>query len=258
MTSQKITLNGKHQQLVDLNDDKTNFITEFTITPHTLDLEKTYYASVVTQSQLDNGDDIDFNKLNGIYKGKVENRNNTYQNYFLAIKSDSQLKDVEIKVDLEELPFTGQQEREMIPPMEEMRAQPPPDTLQLPPKKDEGRLKLKYIIALFVIVCGGFLLYYFWKKGKNQEKETRKVTTLTFPVGREEPKRSISRVVIPEKRFESSSRKTRTEPPRLFKPSSPSPSIASVSSESSSSKSSSSSSSKNSLKNNRFKFEFDD
>jgi hypothetical protein len=252
--------------LVDLNEDKTNFITEFTINPHPLDLDKEYYAVVITQSQLDNGDDFDFNKMSGIYKAKVENRNNVYQNYFLAIKSDSPMKNVEIEIELQELPsesFNQEDIHRQAEALAQAQAQAQAQTHEkessksvekYEPKK-EGFMKIKYIIAFFVLICGGFLLYYFWKKSKPVENINNNNNNFKEQQISKSPKRSISRVIIPERSLERSPIKKHSdiETPRLFKPQSPS--LASDISSSSSSQSSSKSSNNN---KNRFRFDFDD
>ena len=165
-----IVLNGKHQQLIDLNKDKVNFISDFTITPNILDLDKDYYATVITQTQLDNDTEFDFKKLSGIHTGSIKNETNQYQNYFLAIKSSTAFREMKIENNLTELETEKYQE-----PMQQQEAlieqvQAPVQVKEPPPKDNK---LYKYIIALFIVIVGCYLLYYFWKKSKSSTSNGR-------------------------------------------------------------------------------------
>lgn len=241
--SQKIILNGKHQQLIDLNKDKVNFSCEFTITPNIMDLDKTYYATVVTQDQLDKDENISFSKMSGIHEGSVSNDSNQYQNYFLVIKSDVPMKEALIENKIRELPSYNEPEPEQE---QELRIEPDNEYIVQQKNKqiiesykiqnDSNNKNIKYIILFFILVCGGFLLYYFWKKSKktdlkyNEPMRFKSPSIKTYepkrfnkspkssPIRTQEPKNLIEQ----PKRFSKSP--IRTHEPlrtRMFEPSSP-------------------------------------
>jgi hypothetical protein len=181
-TTHTLKLDGKHRQLVDLNKDYSNFETKYTITPHTLDLGKNFSIAVVSQSALDGDSAPKMTSVNGIYSNTitVDDPNSQYENYFLILQSTEELR--EMKVDVEIRPLQQQQqthninkrmignERELdIIPMRkevepELFTQPPP--APAPPAKNSN-LYYKILIALFLLIAGGFLAYYFYKKSKN-------------------------------------------------------------------------------------------
>jgi hypothetical protein len=171
-----IVLNGKHQQLIDLNKDKVNFISDFTITPNILDLDKDYYATVITQTQLDNDTEFDFKKLSGIHTGSIKNETNQYQNYFLAIKSTTAFREMKIENNLTELETEKLQEKfqERDTPLIE-QDQAHVQVKESPPKENSNNKLYKYIIALFIVIVGCYLLYYFWKKSKNSTKSNTRI-----------------------------------------------------------------------------------
>lgn len=245
--TQKIILNGKHQQLIDLNKDKVNFSCEFTITPNIMDLDKPYYATVVTQEQLDNDESIDFKKMNGIHVGSVSNESNQYQNYFLVIKSDSPMRESTIENKIREL----QTYTEEPPPQQiEMEMEQPRELVQRklnpiePPESNNKNIK--YFILFFVLVAGGFLLYYFWKKGKKInlsipffEKQKENLNFRTSPERfkrfEKSPIRLHKNSSSNEKHFEPSEKRhfesfkqnDNNTQQRMFKPASPAVSSAS-------------------------------
>lgn len=165
-----ITLDGKHKQLIDLNKDKKLFEAHFVITPHTLDLDKKYKLAVVSQSVLDGEDEIQFRDIVGIYRGDVKNDDpeSKYENFFIVLQSLSQMKPVQIEVELQEIleqnqeVQTQQETHELETYHQEVHEK----------AKSEKSLKnksvIKYVILFFVLVAGGYLLYYFWKKSKAQ------------------------------------------------------------------------------------------
>jgi hypothetical protein len=187
-SSSKISLDGKHKQLIDLNKDQTLFEAEFTITPHTLDLDKKYEIAVVSQSVLDT-DEISFKEVNGIYKGDVkqDDQSSEYENFFLVINSAIPIK--ELNVDVAMRPIKVKQpvvvER---PPVEQVPVHEEAErVIEKYEKKKNGfwsRNKVKIIICFFVLVAGGYLLYYFWKKNQNKtttENMSPVSTTLPQP-----------------------------------------------------------------------------
>jgi hypothetical protein len=179
-TTHTLKLDGKHRQLVDLNKDYSNFETKYTITPHTLDLGKNFSIAVVSQSALDGDSAPKMTSVNGIYTNTVtvDDPNSQYENYFLILQSTEELR--EMKVDVEIRPLQQQQqahdmnkriignERELdiIPTRKEVGPELFTQPLQAPPAKNRN-LYYKILIALFLLIAGGFLAYYLYKKSKN-------------------------------------------------------------------------------------------
>ena len=216
-SSSKISLDGKHKQLIDLNKDQTLFEAEFTITPHTLDLDKKYEIAVVSQSVLDT-DEIAFKEVNGIYKGDVkqDDQNSEYENFFLVINSAIPIKDLNIDIAMRPIKVkkplvVEQQPVEQIPIHEEAER-----VIEKYEKKDAGfwvRNKVKIIICFFVLVAGGYLLYYFWKNQNQTKSGTSPVLeTLPSPVVQAAPALS--------ERFSNMIKESKTVPTteKLFNP----------------------------------------
>lgn len=231
-SSSKISLDGKHKQLIDLNKDQTLFEAEFTITPHTLDLDKKYEIAVVSQSVLDT-DEISFKEVNGIYKGDVkqDDQSSEYENFFLVINSSIPIKELIVDVAMRPIkvkqPVVERQPVVEVPIHEEVER-----VIENYEKKEVSfwsRNKVKIIICFFVLVAGGYLLYYFWKKNQNQTKtETSPISTTPPPsVGQLAPqlserfsnmiKDSVKSPVVPttEKLFNPFNRRKGRSPPSI-------------------------------------------
>ena len=166
-TTQKIIPDGKHQHLIDLNKDAVNFICKFVITPHVMDLEDEYQASIVTQKQLDNDEDVDFKPLKGIFSGDVKIESNEYQNYFLVIKSSSPMREMSVETTLIPLPVYKNPELQVI--AEEPRVEPPGPQIVENYEGDNDNFRFRVIIAFFVIIAGGYLLYRFKTSSKSKQ-----------------------------------------------------------------------------------------
>lgn len=171
-TTRKIVPDGKHQQLIDLNKNATNFICEFSITPHIMDLETEYYVAITTQSQLDNNENIDIKPLKGIFTGSVKIESNEYQNYFMVIKTDAPMREMEITSTLTELPVHKPQEP-VLPPPEPVEQQyiktsekfeHEHEHEQEQETMDDNHFKFKVIIAFFILIVGCYLMYHFSRK----------------------------------------------------------------------------------------------
>jgi hypothetical protein len=168
-TSSKISLDGKHKQLVDLNKTHKLFSAEFTITPHTLDLDRKYQIAVVSQNVLDEGD-IEFKTVNGIYTSSVKHTDDdsVYENFFLVIQSSHVMKDMQVEVTI--TPIESKKEEIVVQEAEEEHFQPSmPEERKKEKLLTPGRM-FKLAICLFVIIGGCFLLYYFWKKNSEKAK----------------------------------------------------------------------------------------
>jgi len=165
--SSKITLDGKHKQLIDLNKEHGLFETEFTITPRTLDLDKKYEIAVVSQSILDS-DEISFKEITGIYKGTArrDDPDAEYENFFLVLKSSVKINELTIEVSIKPIAPPPKQQHK---PVEESLEENHKDNEKIERYTKEdfwSKNKVKIIIALFVLIAGCFLMYYFWKKSQ--------------------------------------------------------------------------------------------
>jgi hypothetical protein len=77
---------GKMMQLIDLNEDMTNFKLHFSANTK----DKTEFeALVIDQTTLDNNPELEYKKVPGFISGSIEADKNIYQNYYLILRSDS-------------------------------------------------------------------------------------------------------------------------------------------------------------------------
>jgi hypothetical protein len=99
-TSQKYTL-GKIKQLIDLNGDSINFDLNFKVSSD----GATFNVLVVDQNTLDNTPELQYKEVTGSIAGNIVADKNTYQNYFLILKSENPCI-VEVEIVKKELPKT--------------------------------------------------------------------------------------------------------------------------------------------------------
>jgi hypothetical protein len=141
MTEQTKTYTlSKVQQLVDLNNDVVNFRLKFHIESKE---GKPFQAVVVSQSQLDSDEDIQFQNVDSVISGDVENNNNVYQNYYILLKSDTPVT-VNVTTLFEPLPEYIEEETPQTPEPEE-------------PKTNFDSLKT--IILIAIVACVLYMLY---------------------------------------------------------------------------------------------------
>ena len=144
---------GRHNQLIDLNDDLVNFHLTFDVKS----VEgKPFKLSVVNQKTLDTNPDIQFNDApDGEIGGEVSNDNGVYENYFLILKSmGDEQNDVVVTIVADKIP---------------QKTQPPVKTPTLPkpqphqPPKSKSMFTLKNFLYLCIIVLVvGLGVWYFW------------------------------------------------------------------------------------------------
>lgn len=186
MTSRKISLDGTHTQIIDLNQDLTDFVVEFTITPREADMEKPYDIAITTQEKLDSGVKPKLTQTNGVFSKTIKNTTGAYQNYCLMISSTTELKDITITIKLTELE-TPKPEVQAPAPKKMLAPPPLPPSppYQSPPsptptpqhltKEDTGK-KIKIIAGVLILIIGGCALYYFWNKSKISKLEPVELT----------------------------------------------------------------------------------
>jgi hypothetical protein len=180
MTSRKISLDGTHKQIIDLNEDMVNFVVEFTITPQQSDMEKPYEIAITTQEKLDSGVEAKFTQIRGVFNKTIKNTTGTYQNYCLMISSKTEIKDITIVTKLSEIaveqPLAQQAPVQQVPQvpqgqasqhvlLQEQAAPIPTPTHEHITNTDTGK-KFKIIVGVLVVIIGGCALYYFWNKSK--------------------------------------------------------------------------------------------
>jgi hypothetical protein len=182
MTSRKISLDGTHKQIIDLNQDMVNFVVEFTITPQQSDMEKLYEIAITTQEKLDAGVEAKFTQISGVFNKTIKNTTGTYQNYCLMMSSKTEIKDITIAIKLSEIAVEQPPAQQapvqrapvqQVPPgqashaglLQEHEVPVPTPTHEHITNNDTGK-KFKIIVGVLVVIIGGCALYYFWNKSK--------------------------------------------------------------------------------------------
>jgi len=157
---------ASQKQLVDLNEDRTLFDIEVSVTAE--DPTEQFEAVILNQTELDGGE-VNYKVHPGVMKARLVNDKNIYQNYFLCVRGTKGKKvNIEIKHNpappeaVEEEAFTEpeeiyEEESEIIPiPL-------PP----IPPKKAASSIfSLRSLFIVVIIVGIGIGLYFLWKGGK--------------------------------------------------------------------------------------------
>lgn len=85
-------------QLVDLNQEYINFTAKFDIKAE--DPTSNFMMSVIDETFLEEDDKINFNAVVGHIDGDIENNNDTYKNFYIALKSKKPTK-VNVKIDIQ-------------------------------------------------------------------------------------------------------------------------------------------------------------
>jgi hypothetical protein len=91
---------NKIKQLIDLNENLTNFELSFSITSKTND---DFDVIILDQYTLDTIENIEYKKANGSISGQIKNDNNIFQNYYLILRSDKP-NTVDVNVTINEIP----------------------------------------------------------------------------------------------------------------------------------------------------------
>jgi len=171
---------GPTQMLFDLNGDTTNFEIDFSIKSSIPNAD--FFAVIVDQHTLDKGD-YNFKQSNdGEIGGNIVYDKNTYQNFFICLKSNHQDHECVIMVNKKEIPPASQQQQQP------KSNPPPPEKLQ----KQEQQIKENYITAkessksslfnwkiilIIVLVVGA--IGYLWYSSKKSSKDEKKDMTIS-------------------------------------------------------------------------------
>ena len=157
---------GKLQQLIDLNQDSTNFKAEFKVAAK--DQDKIFNVLIANQSQLDDPNiiNLEFKEAKGQIGGSIMADKNIFQNYFVILKSNDD-QEVDLEITLEPLPDNIPQ-----PPNPNTQVQQLPS----PPQKTSF-LKSKYFVWILVGIIGLVLLYFIYTNyyAKKKENNTRSI-----------------------------------------------------------------------------------
>lgn len=185
MSTNKTVNATSRQQLVDLNGETTNFDLTFTAKSTT---GSEFDVLVVDQTTLDSNPTLDFKRTNGgTISGNIVSDKDTYQNYFLCIKSDNPTE-VNVAINKREIPPNqtrqqqpGQQMHPQRQPNQQMQQpnQPSQQMQQMQqmqrqqdhllpqqaPQQSGGGMSMKNLLYIAIaVVGGGFILYYFYTR----------------------------------------------------------------------------------------------
>ena len=151
---------GKVKQLIDLNQESTNFDASFRVVSKN---KEPFEILVVNQTTLDTNPNLEYKKADGEISGRIVHDKNTKENFFIILKAD---KDCEcmVHIDKKDLPKTPQQVPRQVP-----QQLPTPNT----PSQEGGTNWFKILLVLAVVVGIGLALYWFSKKRSKEETENR-------------------------------------------------------------------------------------
>lgn len=156
---------GKVKQLIDLNQESTNFDASFRVVSKN---KEPFEILVVNQTTLDTNPNLEYKKADGEISGRIVHDKNSKENFFIILKAD---KDCEcmVQIDKKDLPKMPQQPPQPVP-------QTPPNTPSQEPSlqhQEGGTNWLKILLVLAVVVGIGFALYWFSKKSSKEDPENR-------------------------------------------------------------------------------------
>lgn len=151
MTTTTHTL-GPTQQLVDLNEDLTNFDMKFTAkSPNGAPFD----GAVVSQAVINSGASFDYKHCpDGTFGANIVADKGVYQNFFLALKADHPCQCV-VTVDKKEIPAKFRQAP--------ISSSPPP-IQQRKVANENVNWKLILFFAIIIGGCGMAYYYYYNKK----------------------------------------------------------------------------------------------
>jgi hypothetical protein len=164
-----LELSPRHQ-LVDLNKKLVNFKLDFNVVSLN---DKEFEAVVMNQTDINKYDNLDTIEMKTAPKkisGNIIADNNTYENYFLILRSNDP-QNVEIKTIVEEIP-----PRQEEPFVEEENSTVAKSS---PFYKTRGCWAL---IAIAVILLGFYLKDHFFKKTKGKDVVTSIQENIVTPV----------------------------------------------------------------------------
>jgi len=172
-TKRKYAVNSL-QQLIDLNQDLTNFHLKFTCESE--DPTDTFELLVVNQSQLDdpNSKNLKYKQVQGSISGEVTADKNVYQNYFLIMKAPKECNIavtsniVEIPPKKKDSPSPNHPSPQHPSPQHPSPHHPSPHNQ----KSDKSVLNSSVFLWIVVGIVALVLIYFiFWPKNEKKTVE---------------------------------------------------------------------------------------
>lgn len=160
-TKKTISL-GKIKQLIDLNDDSTNFNLSFNVSCHD---NTPFEILVVDQTTLDNSPELEYKKVSGSINGTIVADKNVYQNYFLILKSETPCKvDIEFTKNVLPVPTMKVPHKEQYIPVESS------NKMQF--NVSEQSVSWLKIGLIALVVIGGVLILWWLYNRNNNKKDS--------------------------------------------------------------------------------------
>lgn len=144
---------SEQKQLIDLNQDKTLFDIEVSVTHK--DQTASFEAVIINQTELDSGT-FDYKTFTGQLKARLTNNKPIYQNYFLCIKGKGDVQ-YEIKLNPDPVP---EPEQPLVPPIKKIAKKP-----------KESIFNSKTLLIFLIIIGLGVGLYFIWGGSKTTIKK---------------------------------------------------------------------------------------
>jgi hypothetical protein len=151
--TKEIDINSIHQ-LIDLNKDLTNFKLQFNI--QTKNSNEKCHAAVVSQSQLDSNNDIEYKIVeNGKLSGEIVADKDIYQNYYLCLKTiDNNPLKVRVTTHLEKIDGVSAPPNNIV------------ENYNIIENKDDGHwysfLYSKTFLVIVGLILVAFVYFYFF------------------------------------------------------------------------------------------------
>jgi len=198
MTKTTSTYNvNQFKQLIELNQNKTNFNVNFEIKSQNNDPFK---ALVVSEADLNSGKPLNYQEVkDGYITGNVANDKGVYQTYYLVLKSDSETQ-CDVTLDLKEIPLNPelknqlmaqQKERQMAIERsrnEKEKMKEKEKEMEIALEKEQNRNRqlrakkkesspgffgeYKWIIIVLVVIGIGAGVWFFFLKPKNKKSNS--------------------------------------------------------------------------------------
>ena len=166
MAQHQITLDGTHDQMLEINGNVPSFDANISIIPENKDTPYTF--AIASQSQMDDPDKpLAFSTLKGEYRKTFSYKpiNGEKPDSFSVIMSSKEKSNHTVIIELIE--------NEINPPPQQ------PVVEQFEQEKPNNTAKyIKIVIAVIIIGVGAYFLYNFWKKSKTVQDPLKSVIPL--------------------------------------------------------------------------------
>lgn len=175
MTEKNISLDGVHEQLVDINNGVREFSVVIHVTPPEDEMDNEYNIGIGTQSQIDNKKEISFSAIKGIYKKSFShsqvNPAGDPDVFYLIMSSKIPVNNLKVIIDL--VDNTPVDPAPSLPPPAQEVRQPAPIVQHK--EQNKNVMYAKYALAAVILSIGAYFLYKFWQKSKDDTKALKSV-----------------------------------------------------------------------------------